>query len=82
MRSLVEPLEILLRHVAVANAIEDAQECFLALAVYLIQLKQRNSGAFVQRRHLKEKWPTELAIEVLGDIALDHRRQLMQIAEQ
>ena len=55
---------------------------FLALPVNLLQLEQRHPGAFVERRHLEEERPAELVLEMLGDVALHDRRQLMQIAEQ
>ena len=82
VRSLVEHLEILFRRVPVANAVEDVQEGLFALAVHSLQLEQRNAGAFIERWHLKEERAAKLALEVFGNVALDDRRQLMQIAEQ
>ena len=69
MRALVEDLEILLRRIAVANAIEDVQERLVALAEHLIELEQRHAGPFGERRHLKEERAAELVFEVLGDLA-------------
>ena len=82
MRALVEHVEIVLRRVAVADAVEDVQEGLVALAEDLLEFEQRHAGAFAQRRHLEEERPAVLVLEMLGDLALHDRRQLMQIAEQ
>ena len=83
MRALVEDGEIVLGRLAVAHAVEDAQERLVVLTEHALELDQRRPGAFHQGGHLEEERAAVRAFEMLGHLgALHHRRQLMQIAEQ